>query len=44
MLFVVLCPGSQEGSTGRGSGFKGFKKNFLWLFDGQKPVLGREGL
>ena len=24
MLFVVLCPGTPEGSTGSGSGFKAF--------------------
>ena len=26
MLFVVLCPGTPEGSTGSGSGFKGSQK------------------
>ena len=26
MLFVVLCPGSPEGSTGSGSGFKASQK------------------
>ena len=26
MLFVVLCPGTPEGSTGSGSGFKASKK------------------
>ena len=26
MLFVVLCPGNPEGSTGSGSGFKASKK------------------
>ena len=26
MVFVVLCPGTPEGSTGRGSGFKASQK------------------
>ena len=26
MLFVVLCPGTSEGSTGSGSGFKASQK------------------
>ena len=26
MLFVVLCPGTLEGSTGSGSGFKASQK------------------
>ena len=26
MVFVVLCPGAPEGSTGRGSGFKASQK------------------
>ena len=26
MLFVVLCPGAPEGSTGSGSGFKASQK------------------
>ena len=26
MLFVVLCPGTPEGSTGSGSGFKSSQK------------------
>ena len=26
MLFVVLCPGTREGSTGSGSGFKASQK------------------
>ena len=26
MLFVVLCPGTPEGSTGNGSGFKASQK------------------
>ena len=26
MLFVVLCPGTSEGSTGNGSGFKASQK------------------
>ena len=26
MLFVVLCPGTPEGSTGSGSGFKASQK------------------
>ena len=26
MRFVVLCPGTPEGSTGRGSGFKASQK------------------
>ena len=27
MLFVVLCPGTPEGSTGSGSGFKASKRD-----------------
>ena len=26
MIFVVLCPGTPEGSTGSGSGFKASQK------------------
>ena len=44
MLFVVLCPGTPEGSTGSGSGFKASQKTgqrlkvssdrmFFFLFD-----------
>ena len=29
MLFVVLCPGTPEGSTGSGSGFKASQKTGL---------------
>ena len=29
MLFVVLCPGTPEGSTGSGSGFKASQKSAL---------------
>ena len=31
MLFVVLCPGTSEGSTGSGSGFKVSQKTGQWL-------------
>ena len=31
MLFVVLCPGAPEGSTGSGSGFKASQKTGQWL-------------
>ena len=31
MLFVVLCPGTPEGSTGSGSGFKASQKTVQWL-------------
>ena len=31
MLFVVLCPGTLEGSTGSGSGFKASQKMRQWL-------------
>ena len=31
MLFVVLCPGTPEGSTGSGSGFKASQKMGQWL-------------
>ena len=31
MLFVVLCPGTPEGSTGSGSGFKATQKTGQWL-------------
>ena len=31
MLFVVLCPGTPEGSTGSGSGFKASQKTAHWL-------------
>ena len=31
MLFVVLCPGTPEGSTGSGSGFKASQKTGQWL-------------
>ena len=31
MLFVVLCPGPPEGSTGSGSGFKACQKMGQWL-------------
>ena len=31
MLFVVLCPGTPEGSTGSGSGFKAMA-NFVKSF------------
>ena len=41
MLFVVLCPGTLEGSTGSGSGFKASQKtgNDLksHLTDWEKP-------
>ena len=40
MLFVVLCPGSPEGSTGSGSGFK---ELFVALFLGCTST-GRVGL
>ena len=31
MFFVVLCPGTPEGSTGSGSGFKASRKTGQWL-------------
>ena len=31
MLFVVLCPGTPEGSTGSSSGFKASQKTGQWL-------------
>ena len=31
MLFVVLCPGTPEGSIGSGSGFKASQKTGQWL-------------
>ena len=31
MLCVVLCPGTPEGSTGSGSGFKASQKTGQWL-------------
>ena len=31
MLFVVLCPGNPEGSTGSGSGFKASQKSSLCI-------------
>ena len=33
MFFVVLCPGTPEGSTGSGSGLKASQKNmkqYVW--------------
>ena len=48
MLFVVLCPGTPEGSTGSDSGFKVFQKTgqrlkvsfvFLWPCSLAVPVL-----
>ena len=37
MLFVVLCPGTPEGSTGSGSGFKASQKTGqrlkVWFID-----------
>ena len=52
MLFVVLCPGTPEGSTGSGSGFKTSQKTgqrfcivflflFLWPCSLAVPVLAR---
>ena len=32
MLFVVLCPGTPEGSTGGGSGFKASQKTGRMTF------------
>ena len=29
MIFVVLCPGAPEGSTGSGSGFKASQKTVV---------------
>ena len=41
MLFVVLCPGTPEGSTGSGSGFKASQKTGTGLkshpTDWEKP-------
>ena len=31
MFFAVLCPGTPEGSTGIGSGFKASQKTGQWL-------------
>ena len=31
MLYVVLCPGTPEGSTGSGSGFKAFLLNMSFI-------------
>ena len=31
MFTVVLCPGTPEGSTGSGSGFKASQKTVVWL-------------
>ena len=31
MLYVVLCPGTPEGSTGSGSGLKASQKTGQWL-------------
>ena len=31
VVFVVLCPGTHEGSTGSGSGFKASQKTGQWL-------------
>ena len=31
MLFVVLCPGTPEGSTGSGSCFEASQKTGIWL-------------
>ena len=33
MVFVVLCPGTPEGSTGSGSGFKASQKTGQRLFN-----------
>ena len=33
MVYVVLCPGAQEGSTGRGSGSKTSQKTETQLKD-----------
>ena len=38
MLFVVLCPGTPEGSTGSGSGFKASQKT------GQRPKVSSDRL
>ena len=38
MLFVVLCPGTPEGSTGSGSGFKASHKT------GQRLKVSSDGL
>ena len=42
MLFVVLCPGTPEGSTSRGSGFKASQKTGqrlkVWEKPGIKPA------
>ena len=32
MIFVVLCPGTPEGSTGSGSGFK-VNNSFILIID-----------
>ena len=43
MLFVVLCPGTPEGSTGSGSGFKASQKTGQRLkvssTDWEKPII-----
>ena len=31
MIFAALCPGTPEGSTGSGSGFKASQKTGQWL-------------
>ena len=42
MLFVVLCPGTPDGSTGSGSGFKASQKTGQWL-KGSPDRLGEAG-
>ena len=50
MVFVILCPGTPEGLTGSGSGFKASQKTGQWLKvssdDWEKPRIepARPGL
>ena len=42
MVFVVLCPGTHEGSTGSGSGFKASQKTGQ-RFKVSSDILGEAG-
>ena len=45
MFTVVLCPGTPEGSTGSGSGFKASQKMGQWLkFSSDSWLLDRSAL
>ena len=44
LFFVVLCPGSPEGSTGSGSGFKVSQKTGQVSEDGQRLKVSSDRL